>query len=163
MPSRCCMPFGIASTTRSRTLRFAAPLAGLALAIVLHSIWNTSAGAGLFFGAYLFVMIPIFVLIGVVLVIALRREGRVIERQLAGALPPDEVRMYGSLRERRRWRAEAARTGGKPGRRAMADLQRTAAELAFQRQQVEAGAIKRDRLVAARESALVAQLARRRR
>jgi protease PrsW len=154
---------GIAATSTSPRVRVVAPLAGLAVAIGLHSLWNTSAGAGLFFAAYLFVMVPVFVLIGIVILIALRREGRIIQTELAGALPPAEVRMYGSLRERRRWRREADRTGGKPARRAMADLQRTAAELAFQRHQVRQGTVPRDRMLAARESALIAQLARRRR
>jgi RsiW-degrading membrane proteinase PrsW (M82 family) len=154
---------GIASVSRSPRVRTLAPLGGLAAAIALHSLWNTSAGAGLFFAAYLFVMVPVFVLIGVVVLVALRREGRIIQAELSGALPPAEVRMYGSLRERRRWRREAERAGGKPARRAMADLQRTAAELAFQRHQVRQGTLPSDRLVAARESALIAQLARRRR
>jgi len=125
---------GIAATTRSARVRAVAPLAGLAGAVALHSIWNTSAGAGLFLGAYVLVMVPVFALLAVVVVVALRREGRVIERQLSGVLPADEVRMYASLRERRRWRREAER-----------------------------GALRRDRLLQARESALVAQLARRRR
>jgi hypothetical protein len=140
-----------------------APLAGLAAAIALHSLWNTSAGAGLFLGVYVLIMVPLFLLIGVVIFFALRREGRVIAHQLQGQLPDGEVQMYASLRERRRWRREAARTGGKSGKRAMADLQRTAAELAFQRHQIERGAIKQNRMLQARESALVAQLATRRR
>jgi len=45
----------------------------------------------------------------------------------------------------------------------MADLQRTAAELAFQRQQVERGVIAGDHLASARESALLARLALRHR
>ena len=154
---------GIASVSRSPRVRVIAPLLGLAAAIALHSLWNTSAGAGLFFAAYVFVMVPVFVLIGVVIAVALRREGRIIQRELEGKLPPDEVRMYGSLRERRRWRREAGRAGGKPAKRAMADLQRTAAELAFQRYQVQQGTLPHDRMAAARESALIAQLARRRR
>lgn len=154
---------GIASVSRSPRVRAIAPLLGLAAAIGLHSVWNTSAGVGLFFAAYVFVMVPVFVLIGVVVAVSLRREGRIIQRELAGRLPPAEVQMYGSLRERRRWRNEAARAGGKPAKEAMADLQRTAAELAFQRYQVEQGTLPRDRLVAARESALIAHLARRRR
>ena len=154
---------GIAATTRSPGLRLGAPLAGLAAAIVLHSLWNTSAGAGLFVGVYVLIMVPVFLLIGVVVVFALRREGRVIEQELSGLLPPGEVSAMSSLRERRRWRQEAARRGGKPAKTAMTDLQRTAAELAFQRHQMKRGAIPADRLTRARESALLARLGARRR
>lgn len=153
---------GIAASTRSGTLRVVAPIAGLLAAMALHSLWNTSAGSGLFFGVYVLIMVPIFVLIGVVVLVALRREAKVIERQLQGVLPDGEVRALASLRERRAWRREARRRGGRPGKRAMEDLQHAAAELAFQRQQVDRGVIRRDRLVAARESALLAQLQQRR-
>ena len=154
---------GIASVSRSRTVRVVAPLAGLGAAILLHAIWNTSAGAGYFFGAYLLIMVPIFALLIAVVVFGLRREGRIIRTQLERVLPADEARMYGSLRERRRWRREARRAGGKRAERAMAELQRTAAELAFQRHQLERGALRGHRLLQARESALLAQLAQRRR
>lgn len=154
---------GIAATSRSKTVRIAAPLLGLAAAMGLHSLWNTSAGAGLFFGVYVLIMVPIFVLLAVVIWLSLKREGRVIQQQLTGVLPDSEVRALSSLRERRQWRREAARRGGDTAKRAMTDLQRTAAELAFQRHQVERGAIPADRLTRARESALLSRLAFRRR
>jgi protease PrsW len=154
---------GIAATTSSRGVRIAAPLTGLAAAMFLHSLWNTSAGAGLFFGVYLLIMVPIFALLGVVVLYALRREGQVIEEQLTGLLPPNEVRALSSLRERRQWRREAERRGGDEAKEAMTDLQRTAAELAFQRHQLERGAIPNDRLTRARESALLSRLGSRRR
>jgi protease PrsW len=154
---------GLAVSSRSQTVRAVAPLAGLAAAMLLHSLWNTSAGSGLFLGAYVLIMVPVFVLLLVVVVVALRREGRVIERQLSGTLPPGEVRALASLSERRRWRREARRRGGKPAGRRMADLQHTAAELAFQRQQIERGVIARDHLALARDSALLARLGGRRR
>ena len=154
---------GIAASTRSTTLRAVAPLAGLAAAMALHSLWNTSASSGLFLGVYVLIMVPVFLALGVVVLVGLRREGRLIERHLQGMLPPGEVRALASLRERRRWRREAGIRGGKPGRRAMTELQHAAAELAFQRQQVELGVIRADRAAAARESALVARMHERRR
>jgi protease PrsW len=154
---------GIAATTRSRTLRVVAPLAGLGAAMALHSLWNTSAGAGLFFGVYLLIMVPVFAGIGVVVLVALRREGRLIERELRGVLPEAEARALASLRVRRQWRREAARRGGRPAKRAMADFQRTAADLALHRRQVERGALPADNRAQARESALLEGLARQRR
>jgi hypothetical protein len=150
---------GIASTSRSPTVRVAAPLGGLALAMFLHSLWNTAAGSGLFFGVYVLVMIPLLIFLAVLVVVSLRREGRVIAMELRGTLPPDEVEALASLRERREWRREAARRGGRAAKRAMAELQRTAAELAFQRFQVERGTIRADNAARARESALLARLA----
>jgi protease PrsW len=153
---------GIAAASGSRTVRVVAPVAGLLAAMALHSLWNTSAGSGLFLGVYVLIMLPIFLAIGVVVVLALRREGAVIRRHLGGVLPDGEAAALASLRERRRWRREARRRGGRPAKKAMEDLQHAAAELAFQRQQVERGVIRADRAAAARESALVAQLQRRR-
>ena len=154
---------GIAASTSNRALRVLAPIAGLLAAMLLHSAWNTGAGTGFFFGVYLLIMVPVFVAIGLAIRWALRRESRVIARQLRGTLPDPEVQALASLRERRRWRQKAARRGGKPAKRAMADLQQAAAELAFQRQQVERGVLRGDRRLQARESLLLAHLAQRRR
>ena len=154
---------GIAVSTRSKSLRVIAPVLGLLAAMALHSLWNTSAGSGLFLGVYVLIMVPVFVLIGVIVRFALRRESRVIATQLRGTLPDPEVAALASLSERRRWRREAARRGGKPAKRAMADLQQAAAELAFQRQQVERGVLRPDRRLQARESLLLNHLAERRR
>jgi hypothetical protein len=152
---------GIAATTRSRGVRILAPLAGLAAAILLHSIWNTSAGTGLFFVAYLLIMLPMLALIGVIVVIGLRREARTIRTQLRGLLPDEDVATLSSIGARRRERAAARRTGGRAAARAVRDRQRAAAELAFHRDQAERGVLNpRNRLMQARESALIAQLRR---
>jgi RsiW-degrading membrane proteinase PrsW (M82 family) len=154
---------GIAATTRSRSVRVIAPLAGLGAAMLLHSLWNTAAGAGLFFAAYLFIMVPVFVSLWVVIIFALRREGQLIARQLSGLLPEAEVRALSTLGGRRRARKLAEQRGGRRAKRAMRDLQQVAAELAFHRQQAQTGVIKADRYEQARESALLARMAVRRR
>jgi RsiW-degrading membrane proteinase PrsW (M82 family) len=154
---------GIAASTGSRSLRVVAPIAGLLAAMLLHSLWNTSAGSGLFLGVYVLIMVPVFLLLGVVIWWALKRESRTIAKHLRGTLPEPEVLALSSLAERRRWRREAARRGGKPAKKAMADLQQAAAELAFQRQQVDRGVIRSDRRLQARESALLNHMAERRR
>ena len=153
---------GIAVNSRSKTVRVVAPLVGLLAAMLLHSLWNTSAGAGLFLGAYVLIMVPLFLGMWVVIVFALRREGRVIAAELSGVLPEDEVRALSSLSARRRARSEAKRRGGRRAKRAMTDLQQTASELAFHRQRGKTSG-HRDRLASARESALLATLAQRRR
>ncbi len=152
---------GIAATTRSRGVRIAAPLAGLAAAILLHSIWNTSAGTGLFFVVYLLIMLPMLALIGVIVVVGLRREARTIRTQLRGLLPDEDLATLSSIGARRRERAAAKRAGGRAAARAVRDRQRAAAELAFHRDQAERGVLNpRNRLMQARESALIAQLRR---
>ena len=154
---------GIASVSRSRTVRMAAPLLGLGGAILLHSIWNTSAGSGLFLGAYVLIFVPVVLAIVAVVVVGLRREGRTIETYLRGDLPEPEVEALSSLRARRRWRRAATRVGGRAARKTASTLQHVAAELAFLRAQVDAGTVSWDRWTAARESALRAQLASQRR
>jgi RsiW-degrading membrane proteinase PrsW (M82 family) len=153
---------GVAAISRSRTVRVAAPLGGLGAAMVLHSVWNTSAGSGLFLGVYVLVMVPVFVLVGVVVLAGLRRERRIIAGNLRGALPDREVLALASLRERRRWRRAARTRAGRSGRRAVVDLQHAAAELAFLREQVTRGTVPWDAAAAAREAALANEVARRR-
>lgn len=153
---------GIAAVTRSPVLRVAAPVVGLLTAMLLHSLWNTSAGSEAFLGVYVVVFVPTFCAIGLVVRMGLRREGRIIARQLTGLLPPGEVAALSSLRARRAWRREARRRGGRAGKRAMLDLQHAAAEVAFLREQVERGQVARSGEVVARETALAHQLATRR-
>ena len=149
---------GLAVSSRSRGFRLAAPLIGLAAAMFLHSLWNTAAGAGLFLGVYVLIMVPIFLALWVVIALGLRREARVIATELRGLLPDGEVAALSSLRARRRARKLAAARGGRPAKRAMRDLQQVAAELAFHRRQGRT-----DHVAQARESALLARIAVRRR
>ena len=131
---------GIAARTSNPTLRFVAPGAGLVGAMLLHSLWNTSAsvaGGGAFFGVFLLIMIPIFGALIAVAVTSSNREGKLIHAQLApdvqaGILSPGDVEMLASLRDRRRMR-KAARRDGPAAREAVKFFQLTATELAFRR------------------------------
>jgi RsiW-degrading membrane proteinase PrsW (M82 family) len=153
---------GLAVGSRSRTLRVVAPLAGLAAAMALHALWNTAAGAGLFFGVYLLIMVPVFLALWGVIALGLRREARLIASHLRGMLPEPEVESLASLRGRRRARRAAKARGGRPALRSMRDLQQVAAELAFHREQQVRGVVAHDRSAQARESALLARIAVRR-
>ena len=151
---------GVASMSRSRNVRIVAPLAGLAAAMVLHSIWNTAAGSGLFFGAYLLVFVPVALAIGAIVMAGLRREGRVHREVpawraarrggpcavVAGRAPPLAPR--------------AAARGGRRGGKAVSAVQHVAAELALLRAQVSAARSGGTRRRAAREAGLRAELAR---
>ncbi|HEX8084918.1 MAG TPA: PrsW family intramembrane metalloprotease [Solirubrobacteraceae bacterium] len=148
---------GVAVGSRRKSFRVVAPLVGLAVAMGLHSLWNTGAGAGYFLGVYVLIMVPIFLGLWAVIALGLRRESRVIATHLRGVVPDAEVAALATLKGRRRARKAARRRGGRKARRAMSDLQQVAAELAFHRAQG-----RRDRLAQARESALLARMAVRR-
>lgn len=132
---------GVAARTANRRLRVLAPVAGLAVAIVLHGLWNLSAVAGLrgFVSLYVVVQIPLFAAAVTFALWARRREARLVGRHLqayvaAGWFTPAEVAMLGSTSERRRARAWARQVGGARARRAMRGFQAAATELAFARE-----------------------------
>jgi hypothetical protein len=82
---------------------------GLAIAMLLHSLWNLSASLmqGYFFAVYLIVWVPLFfIFLGFVVLLA-RREKRIIRRLLAveegGLMTNSDVELAGSLRRRLHW------------------------------------------------------------
>ncbi|MBK6871464.1 MAG: PrsW family intramembrane metalloprotease [Kineosporiaceae bacterium] len=138
---------GIASRTRNVAVALFAPILGFVVAVVLHGAWNLSASSGLngFLTGYVLLQVPVFVLFGVMAVMARRREGRLIERNLTvyastGWLSAAEVRMLGSLAERRQARAWARGMGGSLAERAMDEFQDLGSELAFLRERMVRGA-----------------------
>jgi protease PrsW len=137
---------GIAAGTRSAATRLLAPVAGYAGAVALHMAWNLSAVGGLrgFVAGYLGLMLPIFLTAVVVAVWVSSRERAAIIRTLpayvhAGWLPAYDVAMIAIPRARRRARTWAGHTQGPAARRAMADYQDAAAELALLRDRAEKG------------------------
>jgi protease PrsW len=144
---------GLAATRRGSPARRVAPFIGLLVAMVLHSLWNTAAGAGLFGPVYLLFMVPLFCALVAFVIFARVREGRIIRQELAGVLPDAEVAALGSLRARRRMRRAAP---SRAERKEVRSLQRTATELAFARRQGDegqaaalAGELRRHRVLAA--------------
>ncbi|MFZ0157984.1 MAG: PrsW family intramembrane metalloprotease [Kineosporiaceae bacterium] len=138
---------GIASRSRTMLVKIAAPVLGFAVAVLLHGAWNLSASSGLngLIAGYVLFQVPVFVLFGVMAVMARRREGRLIERNLAvygttGWLTPGEVGMLGSLAARRQARQWARGTGGRLAERAMREFQDLGSELAFLRERMIRGA-----------------------
>ena len=93
-----------------------APVVGLIGAMVLHSLWNTSAGlaGGVgFLGVYASVMVPVFLALLGVVIAAMVRERHVLERYLT---PEVAVGVLGP----RRWRRSPrrVRAGGRSAPRA---------------------------------------------
>jgi protease PrsW len=137
---------GIAATTSRRWLRAVAPAGGLAGAIVLHSLWNTSATVGdgvAFVGVYFLIMVPLFFGLVCVAMIATAREGRVVSEHLrpeldAGLLTPGDLELLSSMGDRRRL-LKAARRDGRDARKAARAYQLASTELAFQRRRTARG------------------------
>ncbi|GAB7193317.1 PrsW family intramembrane metalloprotease [Kineococcus sp. NUM-3379] len=129
---------GIAARSRNPLVRLIAPLAGFAVAVLLHALWNGSASVGLFLPTYVLLQVPIFAAAVVLALVARAREARLIARHLrvyaaTGWLSDAEVDMLASSRRRREARAWAERTGGAPARSAMGEFQNLASALAFRR------------------------------
>lgn len=136
---------GIAVTTRSKLVRVLAPLTGLMIAMILHSLWNFFAIS--FADTSLAVLVlPLILFAGFVAFLAYirRREGALIARHLQtyarfGWLTDQDVNMLASLKNRRLALQWAARVQGPDGRRAMRRYQDVAVELAFLRNRIESG------------------------
>jgi RsiW-degrading membrane proteinase PrsW (M82 family) len=137
---------GLAARARNKGWAVLAPLLGYLVAVLLHGAWNLSASSGLngFVAGYVVLQVPVFLLFGLMAVLARRREGRLIERNLAvygatGWLAGGEVNMLGSLPMRRRARHWAQANGGQVGERAMREFQDLGSELAFLRERMVRG------------------------
>jgi hypothetical protein len=141
------------------------PAVGLLGAMILHSIWNTSAGVagGLgFLTVYVGVMVPVFLVLVAVAVGALLRERRVLREYLepelaSGLLTHEDLAMLSSLRERRR-ALQAAKRQGPAARRGLEELHHVATELAFLRRHIARRPQRRGEDLAEREAAYTARL-----
>jgi hypothetical protein len=121
----------------------AAPVAGLAAAVLLHAGWNLAASIDdAFAPTYVVIMVPVFV--GTLWLVrrSLDAEARVIRRHLAplvasGVLTDAELACLCTLRGRAAATVRAARHGGVAGWRRRVALHREVAELAFTRWRAE--------------------------
>jgi RsiW-degrading membrane proteinase PrsW (M82 family) len=133
---------GVAYAASHRRAWWAVPL-GWFGAVILHGVWNglTKFGLGGLAAAY-GILFCVFAGLIVILVADRRRIVRLIWRVLPGYLPTGlitmvDVQMLGSLEGRRRARAWARSTGGRPAGAAMTDYQLGATELALLHQRAE--------------------------
>lgn len=118
---------------RPRRFRRAAPLLGLALAMLLHSIWNTGAQSGWFDAMYYALFVPIVAGLAIAVAAVRRKEARVLADHLPAAIGRRArvVAELGSLQGRRALRVVARRQAGAAGRKAAAEYEHAAIELAF--------------------------------
>lgn len=140
---------GIAANARAGLVRVLAPLAGFAMAVVLHGLWNGSASVG--DGAalplvYLLIMVPLFCFTVLLVAYQRRREQRIIAAELpgfaaAGWIAPSEVGLLQSLAGRRGWRRAVQQRSGPASAKAVRDYQGAVTELAFLRHKMARGAV----------------------
>ena len=141
------MGLGLARQSKNVLVKVAAPILGLVLAILMHSIWNGSAILLGFIGfllTYFFIMVPMFFTILIVIFLALRREGRVVREFLLpdyqrGLFTAEEYNQLCSVRGRMGASFNAFSRGGFANWRACMRFNQTASELAFHRSRIARG------------------------
>jgi len=141
------MGLGLARQVRNGFVKIVSPILGLLLAIFMHSIWNGSAIIFGFVGfllTYILIMVPMFLITLVVIVVALRREGRVVREFLLpdyqrGLLTPQEYNQLCSVRGRMGASFNAFSRGGVGNWRACMQFNQVASELAFHRSRIARG------------------------
>ena len=139
--------FGLAQQTFKGPVRAIAPLMGYALAVVLHAIWNFTAGIGglpFFIAAYVLIFLPTFVGLAILARYSLKKECQLIREQLLtdvnnGYLSPADYEMVSSLRGRSDDLREANRRGGRALAAARRAFQQAVTDLAFHRFRVSRG------------------------
>ncbi len=130
---------GIAANARRRAGRTMPVVAGLLAAVVIHGAWDwaglASADPYLIFKVYLVVLVPVFIAVGVVVLVLRHRTGRLIASAAPalardGDITAEDADRLPGLGARRRWRAAARRTAGRPAARAVKRYQAEASALA---------------------------------
>jgi len=138
---------GLARQSSNTAMKVLGPILGLSLAMFMHSLWNTSAvvGEGLgFLIIYVVVMVPAFLIVLVVIILALRREGQVVRQFLVsdierGLFTQEEYEQLGSIVGRMGSSFNAFSKTGVKGWRARRRFNQLASELAFHRSRVSRG------------------------
>ncbi|MFJ4775023.1 PrsW family glutamic-type intramembrane protease [Streptomyces sp. NPDC088762] len=140
--------FGAAAVSARRARRTGLPLLGLALAMGLHALWNSSSqlGAYGFYVVYGSVMVPVFGLLVGLAVRIRRRRLRAVSAELsvyaaAGWLGSAEVPALASMPARSLARSLARRSGGRAAGRAVALYEADAAALALLRNRARRGPV----------------------
>jgi RsiW-degrading membrane proteinase PrsW (M82 family) len=129
---------GVARYSQNGFVRIAAPVIGFLIGVWLHTVWNASAPS-YFLAVYLLFMVPAFVVVLVILVASLLREGQVIRQFLAcevasGRLTAADLHGLGTLRGRWVSNCDALmRRRGFAAWRRRRHAQQAAADLAFLR------------------------------
>ena len=138
---------GLARQSTNVGIKVLTPIVGLLMAIFMHSIWNASAvfgGGPVFILTYIVVMVPAFLIMLVVILLALRREGQVVRQFLItdmdrGLFTREEYEQLGSITGRMGSSFSALSRTGVKGWRTRRRINQLASELAFHRSRVSRG------------------------
>jgi RsiW-degrading membrane proteinase PrsW (M82 family) len=158
---------GWARQTNNQLIKWTAPVVGLCLAITMHFIWNGSPtffGGGGFLVMYFLLMAPIFLIaMPLTIIIALKREGRVVREHLLcdlqrGLFTPEEYNRLCSVRGRMGASYQALTRGGIETWRTRMQYNQAASELAFHRSRVARGIMSDEGSARAREAAYLQHL-----
>jgi protease PrsW len=128
----------LALRARNRRTRIIAPVVGLGLAMLLHSIWNTTVHPGTLAALVVAfaLFIPLVVVVGLLLRRSVRHEAAVIREYLpAGAAPPEDIERLSSFRARIADQIRAVKEGGLKGFVAREEYIGGLSDLAFSRYQ----------------------------
>lgn len=135
---------GTAVTSRHKSSWFIWPPLGLLAAMILHLLWNASALSGGFFLLYIFVQMPIFVLMWLLVRWQRKHELALISRyadefRQAGWMTDQHLSWVGTSAQRRQAREWASAAFGPPGKAQMNRFQHIVADLAYLRDRLVHG------------------------
>ena len=151
---------GWSRQSRNTFVKFAMPILGFMLAVLMHATWNGSAafGGGVgFFVTYFMVMGPAFIVILMVIHFSLRREGRIVQQFLypdyeTGFFDRREYERLCTIRGRMGMSWHALWSQGFSGWRLRMRCNQMASELAFHRSRVARGIGRDPQIAQAREA-----------
>ena len=157
---------GLARQSENLAVKIITPILGLLMAMSMHAIWNGSGavGGGLgFLLVYIVFMVPAFLILLVVIIFSLRREGRVVRDFLLpdvqrGLLTPQEYEQLCSVTGRMGASFNAWSRGGMADWRTCRQFNQVGSELAFHRSRVARGITRSEQAAREREAAYLQML-----
>jgi len=152
---------GLARQANNLAVKLITPVVGLLMAMAMHAIWNGSATVGGCLGfllTYVVFMVPAFLIILIVIIFSLRREGRLVREFLMpdlqrGFFRPNEYEQLCSVFKRMGGSYDAFSRGGMGHWRACRQFNQVGSELAFHRSRVARGIFSSTEAAQQREAA----------
>jgi RsiW-degrading membrane proteinase PrsW (M82 family) len=152
---------GLARQSQNLAVKIITPVVGLLMAMAMHAIWNGSGAVGGILGfllTYVVFMVPAFLIILVVIIFSLLREGRIVREFLLpdlqrGVLNQQEYDQLCSIFRRMGGSYNALSRGGMVHWRACRQFNQMGSELAFHRSRVARGIVSSEQAAREREAA----------